>query len=245
MRIVGVVPARYKSTRFPGKPLADIHGKPMIWWVYQSAKKVNELQVVCIATDDQRIVTECHKYNMPVIMTSDKHSTGTDRVGEVACEIKADLYVNIQGDEPLIQPEHILRAISPFKQKENIAVTNLMAVIQRHSDLINVSVPKVVTNHDGNAVYFSRLPIPYPKGEQKLKYYKQVCVYAFTTEALNSFCRWKKGPAEKAEDIEMLRFVEHGVNVRMVDVERETIAVDTPADLELVRMALRSRSRGE
>lgn len=238
MRIVGIIPARYKSTRFPGKPLAGIHGKPMVWWVYQSAKKVGEFQEVCVATDDERIAIECRKYDMHVVMTSDKHPTGTDRVGEVACEVKADLYVNVQGDEPLIQPEHICRAISPFKESEHIAVTNLMTEIENHSDLINVSVPKVVTNADGNAVYFSRLPVPYPKGGQDQRYYKQVCVYAFTPEALNSFCRWERGPAERAEDIEMLRFVEHGINVRMVQVEQETIAVDTPKDLELVRLAL-------
>ena len=125
MRIVAVIPARYQSSRFPGKPLADICGKPMIWWVYQQAKKVNEFEAVYVATDDDRIYRTCEELGLSVLMTSSKHRTGTDRLGEVAELIKADLYVNIQGDEPLLEPEVIRSAILPFMKDKNLKITNL------------------------------------------------------------------------------------------------------------------------
>ena len=131
MKIIGVIPARYESSRFPGKPLAGIHGKPMVWWVYKQAVKVREFNEVYVATDDKRIEDKCIELDVNVIYTSNSHPTGTDRVGEVARKIKADLYVNIQGDEPLIEPETIRKAIEPFNSKEKISVTNLMTKIRR------------------------------------------------------------------------------------------------------------------
>lgn len=235
MRIIGFIPARYASSRFPGKPLVDIHGKPMIWWVYQQALKVEDIDEVFIATDDERIYSVCRQLEMKAVMTSDSHPTGTDRVGEAARKIEADLYFNIQGDEPLITPETIKCAVKPFYNNKNIAVTNLMTEIKRMTDLIDSTVPKVVVNANKEAVYFSRLPIPYPKNTSGLKYYKQVCVYGFTPESLKTFCEKSKGPAERAEDIELLRFIENGISVQMVEVEQDTVAVDTPSDLELVR----------
>lgn len=236
MKIVGVIPARYKSSRFPGKPLVDICGKPMIWWVYQQAIQVPEFEKVYVATDDERIEAECKNLGMDVVMTSDKHPTGTDRVGEVAQKIKADLYVNIQGDEPLLQPDTIRKAIIPFESNTRvISVTSLMTEIRRMTDLSDSTVPKVVVNSKKEAVFLSRLPIPYPKGTSDVRYYKQVCVYGFTPNALKRFCEWFKGSLEKAEDIELLRFIENRMIVQMVEVEQDTVAVDTPADLETVR----------
>jgi len=245
MKIICIIPARYKSSRFPGKPIADICGKPMIWWVYQQAEKVKRIDKVYIATDDNRIEKICKDFNMNVIMTSEKHRTGTDRVGEVARKIKADLYVNVQGDEPLIKSETIEKAILPFEEKtDNIKVRNCMTEIKDMADLIDTSVPKVVVNKRNRAIFLSRLPIPYPKSRRGLKYYKQVCVYVFTPDALEKFCELsKKGPAEEAEDIELLRFIENDIDVEMVEVEQDTIGVDTPNDLEMARKIIEKQLR--
>lgn len=241
MKIIGVIPARYKSSRFPGKPLADICGKPLIWWVYQNAIKVSEFKEVYVATDDERIKSECNKLSLHVIMTAEKHPTGSDRISEVAQKIHADLYVNIQGDEPLVQPDMIKRAITPFYNNKNIEVTNLMTEIRDMADLSDSTVPKVVVNSKNEAVFLSRLPIPYPKSRTNIRYYKQVCVYAFTPGALEKFAKLERGPAERAEDIELLRFIENRILVQMVEVEQDTIAVDTPSDLEMVRKIIQNK----
>lgn len=239
MKIIGVIPARYQSSRFPGKPLADICGKPMIWWVYQQCLKVDELDEVYVATDDIRIERICMENDIKVIMTSDQHKTGTDRIGEVAEKIKADLYVNIQGDEPLLEPSTIRSAIVPFLEHKDIQVTNLMTKILNPVDVVNFTVPKVITNKDGIGVYLTRATAPYPKGNISYNYYKQVCVYGFKPEALQFFCeygkKYGKGRVENIEDIEILRFIENGYKVQYVEVESDTVAVDTMNDLEKVR----------
>ena len=234
MKIIGVIPARYKSTRFPGKPLADICGKPMFWWVYQQAIKVKEFNAVYIATEDERIKKKCDELGVDVIMTSDDHQTGSDRVGEVSRKIKADLYINIQGDEPMIEPETIFEAIKPFYAHPDLQVTNLMTKINNPVDVINCTIPKVITNKDGIGIYLSRNPIPYPKGKIDYSYYKQVCVYGFTPEALDFYCNSPRGKAESIEDIEILRFIESGYKVQYIEVDSDTIAIDTPNDLEKV-----------
>ncbi len=239
MKIIGVIPARYKSSRFPGKPLADICGKPMIWWVYNNARKVTEFDKIYVATDDKKIESECRRLSLNVVMTSKEHATGSDRVSEVAKKIDADIYVNIQGDEPLAKTSTIEKVISPLKSiKEKIAVTNLMTEIKDMSDLIDSTVPKVVVNSKNEAVFFSRSPIPYPKKKGKTKYYKQVSIYGFKSDALSKFNILKRGPSELAEDIEILRFIENGIVVKMIEVDQDTIAVDTPSDLEAVRKIL-------
>lgn len=245
MYIIGVIPARYKSSRFPGKPLADICGKPMIWWVYQQCIKVKELNEVYVATDDMRIKDVCDKYDIKVIMTSDKHLTGTDRLGEVAEKIKADLYVNIQGDEPLIEPDTIRKAILPFFDNEKLQVSNLMTKIYNPVDAVNFTVPKVITNKDGIGIYLTRSTAPYPKGSINYEYYKQVCVYGFKPEALRFYCEYGKtyGKAkiEAIEDIEILRFIENGYKVQYVEVDSDTVAVDTENDLRKVNDIMKER----
>lgn len=231
MKCLGVIPARFKSSRFEGKPLADIHGKPMIWWVYNQAKKVKELEDVYVATDDTRIEEVCKKLGMNVMMTSNSHKTGTDRVGEVARKIRADLYVNIQGDEPLIEPETIVKAIKPFYKDNTLKVSNLMTAIKDPIEVVNFTVPKVITNEQNIGIYLTRSASPYPKSSLDYKYYKQVCVYGFKPEALEFFCSTERGKIEKIEDIEILRFIENGIKVQFIEVDSETIAVDTPQDL--------------
>lgn len=244
MKIVGVIPARYESSRFPGKPLVDICGKPMIWWVYQQVKKVKEIDEAYVATDDERIVKVCKQYNINVIMTSKKHKTGTDRIGEVSEKIKADLYVNIQGDEPMLEPETISKAIQPFFEDKTLQVSNLMTKIKDPVDFINFTVPKVITNKNNIGIYLTRAAAPYPKGSIDYPCYKQVCVYGFKPDALKFFCNNTRGKIEQIEDIEILRFIEAGIKVQYIEVESDTVAVDTQKDLEKVRQIIFSRSRG-
>lgn len=242
MKIIGVIPARYKSSRFPGKPLVDICGKPMIWWVYQQCKKVEDFSEIYVATDDQLIFEKCKELRIEVVMTSDKHQTGTDRIGEVSRKISSDLVVNIQGDEPLLEPKTIRAAITPFYENPNLQVTNLMTKIKDPIDVVNFTVPKVITNKDGIGIYLTRSASPYPKGSLDYSYYKQVCVYGFKPDALRFFCeygeKFGKAKIEAVEDIEILRFIENGYKVQYIEVESDTVAVDTPNDLEKVRRIL-------
>lgn len=239
MKIIGVIPARFKSSRFPGKPLAEICGKPMIWWVYQQCKKVEDFDAVYVATDDDRIFNACKELDVEVIMTSNLHKTGTDRIGEVARKIPADLIINIQGDEPLLEPATIKAAIGPFYIDPNLKITNLMTRIKDPVDAVNFTVPKVITNKDGIGIYLTRATAPYPKGSLDYAYYKQVCVYGFKPDALQFYCdygiKFGKAKIEAVEDIEILRFIENGYKVQYIEVDSETVAVDTPNDLEKVR----------
>ena len=245
MKVIGVIPARYKSSRFPGKPLADICGKPMIWWVYQQCKKVKELDEVYVATEDQRIVDKCNELGVNVVLTADTHRTGTDRIGEVARKIKADLIVNIQGDEPLLEPSTIKAAIEPFFSNPELQTSNLMTKIKDPVDVVNFTVPKVLTNKDGIGIYLTRSTAPYPKGSINYHYYKQVCVYGFKPEALQFYCdygmKYGKAKIEEIEDIEILRFIENGYKVQYIEVDSETVAVDTPNDLEKVRKIVKEK----
>lgn len=245
MKIVGVIPARYQSSRFPGKPLADICGKPMIWWVYQQCKKVEEIDEVYVATDSSEIEKACIDLGLPVVMTSQKHPTGTDRVGEVAEKIPADLIVNIQGDEPLLEPDTIRAAILPFTRDPNLQISNLMTKITDPVEVVNCTVPKVITNEQGYGIFLTRSPVPYPKGSLVFSYYKQVCVYGFRPAALKFFCEYGKklgkAKVEAIEDIEILRFIENGYRVQYVEVDSQTVAVDTEKDLEKVRAIVQQR----
>lgn len=245
MKIIGVIPARFQSSRFPGKPLADISGKPMIWWVYKQCKKVEDFDSVFVATDDDRIYKSCKELNIEVIMTSNKHKTGTDRIGEVARLIQSDLIVNIQGDEPLLEPDTIRAAIKPFYMNPDLKVTNLMTKIKDPVDVVNFTVPKVITNKEGIGIYLTRAAAPYPKGSINYSYYKQVCVYGYKPDALQFYCeygeKYGKSKIEAIEDIEILRFIENGFKVQYIEVDSETVAVDTPNDLEKVRRIIEEK----
>lgn len=243
MKIVGVIPARYKSSRFPGKPLVDICGKPMIWWVYQQCLKAKRLDVVYVATEDQRIVDTCVALGIRVMLTSDDCATGTDRVGEVAQKVPADLYINIQGDEPLIDPAIIEKAIDPFFTDPELGVSNLMTKITDPVEVVNFTIPKVIVNADNIGIFLTRSPAPYPKGSISFDYYKQTCVYGFKPEALDFFCKAPRGRIERIEDIEILRFIENGYRVQYVEVDSHNIAVDTPNDLEKVRRIMTKKMR--
>lgn len=239
MRIIGVIPARYKSTRFEGKPLADICGKPMIWWTYNQVKKVKGLDDVYIATEDERILNKCQQLNMNAILTKDTHTMMLERIQEVSTKINADLYISIAGDEPLIEPETIEKVIKEFKKEYN-DVVNLRTPIKNPIDVVNWTTMKVVTNADGYALYASRNPIPYPKASLNYTYYKHMRTYGLTKKALDFFVDHNKGPLETVEDFDLLRFLEYGMKVKIIDVESSTISVDTQKDLDRVREIIKN-----
>ncbi|MBR9973690.1 3-deoxy-manno-octulosonate cytidylyltransferase [Magnetospirillum sulfuroxidans] len=236
MKTVGVIPCRYKSVRFPGKPLADILGKPMMWHVYQQALKARTLDALYIATDDERIAAVCRELDLLVLMTGDNHSTGTDRVAECRDMVVADVYVNIQGDEPMIDPSAIDLVVNAIKQCDDPAVmaSNAYTPISNPSDAVDTNIVKVSLTAAGNTMAYSRSPIPFPKSGE-VRYLRQLGLYAFRRSGLLIFSEHQPGPVERAEGVEMLRFIEHGYHVKMVEVHDESLSVDTESDLHRVR----------
>lgn len=234
MRIVAVLPARFQSTRFEGKPLADLHGKPMIWWVYQRVMASARIDEVYVATDDQRIADACSTLGMNYVMTSSAHPTSTDRVHEVASRIPADLYVCVNGDEPLISAATV-EAIIPAQAEGALAI-NLCSRIEAAPEVIDPTNIKVARSSSGRAIFMSRAPIPYPKGSLAFAYFKHVGVLAYTRAALDAFVSCPRGPVEQVEDINELRFIENDIPLQMIEVAgSRTLSVDTPKDLEAVR----------
>ena len=245
MKVIAIIPARYASSRFPGKPLADICGKPMIWWVYNQVKKVKDLEEVYVATDDKRIKDVCDQYNINAIMTSKDHKTSTERVFEVAQKIESDLYIVINGDEPLIEPQLIQRIIPKKEISDDFYVANLMTEIKNPVEVVDFTNIKVVVDKDSNALFFSRSPIPYPKASMNYKYYKHVGILIYTYNALEFFSNTKKGELEKIEDINEIRFIENGKKVKMIKANAKSLSVDTPKDLEKVISVIEKRNRGK
>ena len=244
MKKIGVIPARYKSSRFPGKPLVDIAGIPMIIRVAKIVSEALGKDNTFVATEDDRIkkVVESHEYN--VVMTSDNCLTGTDRVWEVAQKIKADVYLNIQGDEPLLNPLDILK-IANEKEKHPSYVINGMIDIEAPEDPANINLPKVLVNNQNELIYMSRLPIPGIKDISKEKpiYKKQVCIYAFNYDELKSFGESsEKAKYEKYEDIEILRFFDFSIPIKMVEMSSNSLAVDVVEDVKKVEQFLKANT---
>ena len=238
MKVLGIIPARYKSSRFPGKPLAMIHHKPMIIWVCEIVEKALGLENTFVATDDQRIKEVVESYGYKVVMTSENCLTGTDRLWDVAQQIEADIYVNIQGDEPMLDPNEIIKIIETKKQHPEYII-NGMTKITENEDPMNINLPKVLTNKNNDLIYMSRLAIPGIKSGGKPTYYKQVCIYAFTYEELKAYgsCA-KKAYYENFEDIEILRFFDLDKKIKMVETNASSLAVDVPEDIEVVEDAI-------
>lgn len=244
MRTIAVIPARYNSSRFPGKPLADIHGKPMIWWVYHQVRKVEQFADVLVATDDDRIKNYCKTNGINVIMTSPEHANHIYRVHEVSTKIDADYYVCVNGDEPMIEP-HVIEAIfEPINNGESFQAANLMTSITDPTQAIDFSKIKIIANEEGYGMYMSRSPIPYPRGDSIFSYKKYVGVECFTREALDFFVNTPMSKLEKIEDIDHLRFLENGIRIRFVEVESNNLSVDTPKDLEKVKHLMTQRING-
>jgi 3-deoxy-manno-octulosonate cytidylyltransferase (CMP-KDO synthetase) len=235
-RILGVIPARFASSRYPGKALATLAGKPMIEHVWERVNMSRYLSDVLIATDDDRIANAVHKFGGRVRMTRADHPSGTDRLAEIASSEDAALYVNIQGDEPLIDPEAIDAAILSVHGDEAVDMGTLKKQIVDPTDIVNTNVVKVVTNLLGDAIYFSRCPIPYERDGRTAVpiYFKHIGLYVYRRDFLVRYPDLTVGPLEEAERLEQLRALENGYRIRVVETDYESLGVDTPEDLERV-----------
>ena len=233
-----IIPARFQSSRFPGKPLTPILGVPMIKRVWDQCAKATSNENIFVATDSDKILNYCTDNNIQVLITSENCLTGTDRIYEASLQIDADIYINVQGDEPLIDPDDIRKIISISKSAPEI-ILNGMCKITSEVDFRSTAIPKVVTDLNNKLLYMSRAPIPLSKNNEFLSAYKQVCIYAFPKDALVRFAEEsKKTPIEDIEDIEILRFLEIGIPVTMVQVSQSSIAVDYPEDVKKVENVL-------
>jgi 3-deoxy-manno-octulosonate cytidylyltransferase (CMP-KDO synthetase) len=233
MKIIGVIPARFGSTRFPGKALADIGGKPMIQHVWESSSKSKLINELYVATDDKRIFDAVGMFWGKAVMTSPKHKSGSDRIGEVVKNIKCDIVVNIQGDEPFINPLNIDKAIKPLIQDSKIMVSTLCTQIKNKEEIDNPNVVKVVTDKNGFALYFSRHSIPYNRDNSKgVSYYKHIGLYVYRKDYLMKFIKMKPSKLELTEKLEQLRILENGERIKVVVTNIDSITVDTPEDLK-------------
>jgi 3-deoxy-manno-octulosonate cytidylyltransferase (CMP-KDO synthetase) len=260
LAIVAIIPARFASTRLPGKPLSDIHGKTMIERVYERARTARAVERVLVATDDERIASAVRRFGGEAVMTSPAHATGTDRLAEATAGILADIIVNVQGDEPLLDPAGIDAAAQALVDEPSLPMSTLSVPLRSAEEMLLPSVVKVVADAFGNALYFSRSPIPHVRlgagGDPRAAALaavsrglarKHVGLYAYRREALLRFAALPPSPLEEAEGLEQLRALHHGLRIRVVPVEGEGgVAVDTPEDLERVRalMARPARSAG-
>jgi 3-deoxy-manno-octulosonate cytidylyltransferase (CMP-KDO synthetase) len=241
MKTIIVIPARYKSSRFPGKPLVKLADKPMIQWVAELSAKAVGIKNVFVATDDTLIESSVQKMGYQTVMTSENCLTGTDRLAEVAQKIEADIYINVQGDEPLVNPEDILKVIEAKKANPN-DVINGYAVIGGNEDPESINIPKVIFTADKRMVYMSRNAVPgFKDNENKpAEYYKQVCIYAFNRQELLDYGVFgRKSKLEHSEDIEIIRFMEWEQTIRMVETRPGSLAVDIPDDVAKVEVALK------
>jgi 3-deoxy-manno-octulosonate cytidylyltransferase (CMP-KDO synthetase) len=236
LQIVAVIPARFASSRLPGKPLAEIAGRPMIEHVYRRVSASPIVSRVIVATDDLRIATRVTAFGGQVRLTK-AHETGTDRLAEVAATLECDVVVNVQADEPLIDPGAIAEAVAPFTSDPSILVTTLYRRISEPAELASPNVVKVVVDRAGFALYFSRAPIPFlrdPRGGWP-PLYKHVGLYAYRRSALLVLAALDPTPLERAESLEQLRALEHGIRIKAVETKYDSFGVDTPEDLEQVR----------
>lgn len=233
--VLGVIPARYKSSRFEGKPLVKINGIPMLKRTYMQAEKSSELDSLVVATDDSRIVDYCKCEGIPVVLTSEQCLTGTDRVAEVSRVLDYDFYINIQGDEPVIDPKVISQIILEYRNYgDKYIAYNLYKTISDGSLVSSNTIIKVIVNQCDELMYMSRLPIPFSNSNDVPTYKQQIPVYGFTKYALDVFSQNKKTINERHEDIEMLRFIDLGFKLKMSETDASSISVDLPEDLEKV-----------
>ena len=241
MRTLCVIPARYASTRLPGKPLADICGRPMICRVWERARRAEKPERVIVATDDQRIYDAVRKDGGEAMLTRADHPTGTDRLAEVAqAHAAVDLIVNVQGDEPLIEPSVIDELIALFEADENLQMATVMTRMEDEEEQKNPNNVKVVVDKLGYALYFSRSLLPYPRAAAA-PVYKHIGIYAYRRDFLLHYARLAPTPLEKAESLEQLRALENGYGIRVLETASRFIGVDTPEDLALVNRLYRER----
>jgi 3-deoxy-manno-octulosonate cytidylyltransferase (CMP-KDO synthetase) len=240
MKTIGIIPSRFASTRFPGKPLTEIDGKTMIRRVYEQAIKAKSLDHVIVATDDERIVNEVKSFGGAVIFTQSTHQSGTDRCAEVAMLVPGyDVAINIQGDEPYIDPRQIDLLVSCFTDSQ-VKLATLIKEINTEEELFNTNIPKVVINVKEEAIYFSRHPIPYLRNAEKPdwmrshQFYKHIGIYGYALPTLLEITKLGPSSLEKAESLEQLRWIENGYTIKTKITTIETIAIDTPEDLNKI-----------
>ncbi len=244
MKSVIVIPARYGATRFPGKSLARIQGRPMIQWVWEAACRSRLTQQVIIATDDERIADTGAKFGADIVMTKKSHRSGTDRMAEVADKISAHLYVNVQGDEPLLSPGAVDDLIRAMMESPRIPIGTLAHRIESEEEWRSPEVVKVTCNRHNEALYFSRSPLPFQRAyDPKTRLLRHVGIYAFRSRALETFVSLKPSPLELAESLEQLRALEHGMTIQVIETKYRCLGVDTPADLARVEAALRQQAK--
>ena len=238
MKILGIIPARYASSRFPGKPLVDIAGKSMIRRVYEQAKKCDNLAEVIVATDDERIFNHVTAFGGVAVMTSEDHASGTDRCAEVASKHPGyDIIINIQGDEPYIDPEQITKLAACFSDTDT-QIATLIKKMQGVEELLNFNSPKVIINKRAEAIYFSRTALPHVRGQEPKEwlshftYFKHIGIYGYRADILQQITKLPISSLEKAESLEQLRWIENGYRIKVAETELETHAIDTPEDLK-------------
>jgi 3-deoxy-manno-octulosonate cytidylyltransferase (CMP-KDO synthetase) len=245
MSVLAVIPARFASTRLPGKPLVPLGGKPMIERVWERVRQAASVSGVLVATDDERIRDAVQAFGGQVVMTRSDHRSGTERIAEVAAARKdVEIFVNVQGDEPLIDPAAIDQAVEAIKSDSEVNVSTLAVPIGNPADIMDPNVVKVVLDFDGNALYFSRAPIPWVRdrgGPVHARHLKHLGLYAFRRDALLEFATFPQGDLERVEQLEQLRWLENGYRIRVAETEHDSVSVDVPEDVKRVE-ALLSKS---
>jgi 3-deoxy-manno-octulosonate cytidylyltransferase (CMP-KDO synthetase) len=234
LSILGVIPARYASSRFPGKALVSIGGKTMLQHVWERASESRYLTSIVIATDDDRIRDAATSFQGRVVMTRSDHASGTDRAAEAASASQAQIVVNIQGDEPMLDPAAIDAAILGMLEDDDVPMGTLKKRIEDPAEISDPNVVKVVTDHHGNALYFSRSPIPYIREKSAIPYFKHIGLYVYRRDFLLAYSDLAVGPLEEAERLEQLRALENGFKIRVIETEYESLGVDTPEDWKRV-----------
>jgi 3-deoxy-manno-octulosonate cytidylyltransferase (CMP-KDO synthetase) len=238
--VVAIIPARYESSRLPGKPLADLHGQPMIRRVYERTARATGVDRVLVATDDERIRAAVEGFGGEAVMTRSDHPSGTDRIAEVAARLDADVIVNVQGDLPLLDPAMVADAVAPMRADRDLPMSTLKTPIRERAELDNPNVVKVVTDRAGFALYFSRSPIPFWRdgAEGDILAHRHIGLYVYRRDFLLSFAKLEPTPLERAERLEQLRALERGFRIRVVEVPDAAVEVDTMEDLERARALL-------
>ena len=240
MIALAIIPARLASTRLPRKVLREIAGRPMLAHVVEAARRCPQLADVIVATDSEEVLAVCKKNGWRAEMTSSAHRSGTDRVWEVAQRVPADVYVNVQGDEPLARPEHISALLGPMLDS-HVLVSTIKTPCAA-ADVNNPNAVKVVTDLAGRALYFSRSTIPFDRDNSgTVQRFKHLGFYAYRCEALEKFCSWPESELERAERLEQLRFLDHGIEIHVAETPFDTVGVDTEEDLRRVEAMLRAR----
>lgn len=245
MHVIGVIPARYSSTRLPGKPLKDICGKPMLFWVYERCRRSCKMDEIYAAIDDERIEKICIEYNIPYIMTSSNHRTAANRLYEVSQKLSADFYVQINGDEPLIDVASVDAVIPSEVTNEYAFGTNIICPIYDVNQISDPSNIKVIFDSDYNMIYMSRTPIPFIFKSNNVTYYKHVGIIGYNSKMLEFYNSSIPGPLELAEGIDTLRFIDYGIKLKAILIDKyDSISVDTPNDLEYVRSLMEKEGHG-